>query len=70
MKNIRKIALLSGMLGELSQDTIYSTRLYIRRYNSNYKVKLANRVLREFTVKGKKVMAFSKKDAIKRLKHS
>lgn len=65
-----KEVILAGMLGMLEQDTVYSTRLYIRRYNSNYKVKLANRVLREFTVNGKKIMAFSRKDAIKRLKHS
>ena len=69
MKNLRKIALLAGMLGMPTQD-VYATRLYIRRYNSNYKVKLANRILQEFTVNGKKVMAYSKKDAIKRLKHS
>lgn len=41
------------------------------RYNCNpdYKVKSPIRELREFTIKGKKIMAYSKKDAIKRLKH-
>ena len=40
------------------------------RFNPNYKPKTQHRELREFTVKGKKVMAYSKKDAITRLKHS
>lgn len=38
-------------------------------FNPNYKVKLLTKELREFTIKGKKVMAYSKKDAIKRLKY-
>lgn len=38
-------------------------------YNPDYKVKQPHRELKEFCVKGKKLMAYSKKDAIKRLKH-
>lgn len=38
-------------------------------FNPDYKVKSSIKKLREFTIKGKKVMAYSKKDAIKRLKH-
>lgn len=38
-------------------------------FNPNYKVKLLTKELREFTIKGKKVMAYSKKDAIKRLRY-
>lgn len=38
-------------------------------YNPDYNVKQPHRELKEFCVKGKKVMAYSKKDAIKRLKH-
>lgn len=38
-------------------------------FNPDYKVKSSTKELREFTIKGKKVMAYSKKDAIKRLKH-
>ena len=68
MENLRKIALLAGMLGMATQEHFACSDKY-RRYNPDYRVKSVNRVLREFTVKGKKVMAFSKKDAIKRLKH-
>ena len=39
-------------------------------FNPNYKVKLLTKELREFTIKGQKVMAYSKKDAIKRLNHN
>lgn len=39
------------------------------RFNPNYKPKSVHRELREFTVKGQKIMAYSKKDAISRLKH-
>lgn len=38
-------------------------------FNPNYKVKSSVKELREFTIKGKRVMAYSKKDAIKRLNH-
>ena len=38
-------------------------------FNPDYKVKSSIKELREFTIKGKKVMAYSKKDAIKRLIH-
>lgn len=38
-------------------------------FNPNYKVKLLTKELREFTIKGNKIMAYSKKDAIKRLNH-
>lgn len=40
------------------------------RFNPNYRPKKQHRELHEFTIKGKKVMAYSKKDAITRLKHS
>lgn len=68
MKNIRKIALLAGIFGKTSPEHFICSGDYLW-YNSDYKAKSVNRVLREFTIKGKKVMAFSKKDAIKRLKH-
>ena len=70
MKNLRKIALLAGMLGMSAQEHFTCSDSEYRRYNPDYRVKSVNRVLREFTVNGKKVMAYSKKDAIKRLKHS
>lgn len=70
MKNLRKIALLAGILGMPAQEHYGYSKPEPRRHNPDYKVKLANRELREFTVNGKKVMAYSKKDAIKRFKHS
>lgn len=38
-------------------------------YNPDYKVKQPHQKLKEFCVKGKRIYAYSKKDAIKRLKH-
>ena len=38
-------------------------------FSSNYRPVVDNRELREFTIKGQKVMAYSKKDALQRLKH-
>lgn len=38
-------------------------------FNPDYKAEPVKRQLREFTIKGKKILAYSKKDAIKRLKH-
>lgn len=39
------------------------------RLNPNYEPKPLHRELREFTVKGRKIMAYSKKDAVTRLRH-
>lgn len=39
------------------------------RFNLDYKVNTPKKELKEFTIKGHKVMAYSKKDAIKRMKH-
>ena len=38
-------------------------------FNPDYKVKTSVKELREFTIKETRIMAYSKKDAIKRLKH-
>lgn len=39
------------------------------KFNPDYKVDTPKKELKEFTIKGHKVMAYSKKDAIKRMKH-
>lgn len=39
-------------------------------HNKDYREKAVRRDLREFVIGGEKVMAYSKKDAIKRLKHA
>lgn len=69
---IRKAVLLTLGMAALSGSMIgnpYNTKRTRYNYNSDYKVKSPIRELREFTIKGKKIMAYSKKDAIKRLKH-
>ncbi|WEU69902.1 hypothetical protein [Rudgehvirus jaberico] len=69
---IRKAALLTLGMAALSSSMIgnpYNTKRIRHNYNPDYKIKSPIRELREFTVKGKKIMAYSKKDAIKRLKH-
>ena len=69
---IRKAVLLTLGMAALSSSMIgnpYNTKRIRHNYNPDYKIKSPIRELREFTVKGKKIMAYSKKDAIKRLKH-
>ena len=69
---IRKAALLTLGMAALSSSMIgnpYNTKRIRHNYNPDYKIKSPIRELREFTVKGKKIMTYSKKDAIKRLKH-
>lgn len=69
---IRKAALLTLGMAALSSSMIgnpYNTKRIRHNYNPDYKIKSPIRELREFTVKGKKIMVYSKKDAIKRLKH-
>ena len=39
------------------------------KYNPDYKRQPVHRELKEFCIKGEKVMAYSRKDAIVRLKH-
>lgn len=39
------------------------------KFNPDYKINTPKKELKEFTIKGHKVMAYSKKDAIKRMKH-
>lgn len=65
---IRKAALLTLGMAALSSSMIgnpYNTKRIRHNYNPDYKIKSPIRELREFTVKGKKIMAYSKKDAIK-----
>ena len=53
MKNVRKLALLAGIFGKPSPEHFICSGDYLW-YNSGYRVKSVNRVLREFTIKGKK----------------
>lgn len=72
MSKLRKIAAATlAMCAAATNENIYSDKPVTdkMRFNPNYKVISPIRKLREFTVKGEKVMAYSKKDAIKRMKH-
>lgn len=52
-----------------SYDPYSMNRKERMAFNPGYKVNSSVKELREFTIKGEKVMAYSKKDAIKRLNH-
>lgn len=52
-----------------SYDPYFMNRKKRMAFNPDYKVKSSVKELREFTIKGKKVRAYSKKDAIKRLRY-
>lgn len=58
-------------LAALSHENLYYTekRKGEGHFNPDYRRPSENKELREFYVKGEKVMAYSKKDAIKRMKH-
>lgn len=74
MSRFKQIMLEAAMMIGLaaSENNVYMDKNPSRgmRFNPNYRPKTQYRELREFTIKGKKVMAYSKKDAITRLKHS
>lgn len=74
MSRLKQIMLETAMMMSLtaSKNNVYMDKNPNggMRFNPNYRPKKQHRELREFTVKGKKVMAYSKKDAITKLKHS
>lgn len=60
----------AAMYAAVQEDNLYSVnRKEGMTFNPDYKVKTLVKELREFTIKGTRIMAYSKKDAIKRLKH-
>ena len=67
----------AAMVASCSDDVYYTRNFNRDQYRkeidrNNYKAneKADNKILREYKIKGKTIMAYSKKDAIKRLKHS
>jgi hypothetical protein len=52
-------------------DDLYERRHHNKAmsFDPDYRVKEVKKELKEFSIKGHKIMAYSKKDAIKRLKH-
>jgi hypothetical protein len=63
---IHKIGL---MLGVMDNPYFGEPRRSGMIFNPDYRPERDNKELREFTIKGEKIMAYSRKDAIKRLKH-
>ena len=70
-KNIKKILGLAALsMSMASERNLYGVPNKAgMKFNPDYKVNTPKRDLKEFTIKGHKVMAYSKKDAIKRMKH-
>lgn len=69
MKSIL-LPLIMAMSAAGSSENVYGTSFRGKpKYNPNYRPKQTCRELREFCINGKKVMAYSRKDAIVRLRH-
>lgn len=73
MNKYIKDALLLGAICMGQMDEIYNTKKSIR-YNDNINaranIKSCEKELREFIIHGKSIMAYSRKDALKRYNHS
>lgn len=72
MSKLRRLALITAAMAVAAgaNSQLYGCpRESGMRFNPNYKPQVPKRQLREFTVKGKKIMAYSKKDAVIRLRH-
>lgn len=78
MGRIKTSLFTTAALAFCANDNVYHIRNFNKdRYRiqadcNNYKAneKADNKILREYKIKDKTIMAYSKKDAIKRLKHS
>lgn len=78
MVKLNPIFMMTAAMLASCQDDVYYTRNFntdqyrLQVDHTNYKAneKADNKILREYKIKGKTIMAYSKKDAIKRLKHS
>lgn len=70
-KTIKRVMALTMLSMAYSNGGIYGIPRAKRVDRNNYKanIKKDNKELREYKIKGQKVMAYSKKDAIKRLNH-
>lgn len=77
MKHLSRLFMMTAAMVASCSDDVYYTRNFNRdQYRkeidtNNYKAneKAHDKILREYKIKGKTIMAYSKKDAIKRLKH-
>lgn len=59
------------LLGAIANRDMFDERILMKRhsFNPNYRVPAPKRELKEFCIKGCKIKAYSRKDAIKRLNH-
>lgn len=59
------------LLGAMAGEDLFEGGFSIRDpyFNPDYRVSTPKKELKEFDIKGCKIMAYSRKDAIKRLKH-
>lgn len=71
MSRIRQLLLATAMMAATSDDRVFkqSNEAGGMRFNPNYRPKPVHRGLREFTIKGRKIMAYSKKDAVIKLRN-
>lgn len=70
-KNIKKLlGLVALSMSMASERNLYGVPNKAEmKFNPDYKINTPKKELKEFTIKGHKIMAYSKKDAIKRMKH-
>lgn len=69
MKSIL-LPLIMAMSAAGSSENVYDTSFRGKpKYNPNYRPKQTHREMKEFCINGEKVMAYSRKDAIVRLRH-
>lgn len=67
-KNIKSF-LLPLILASMVDDSYRVRRIHSNNHPKPLKRDEKNRIEREFDINGKKIMAYSRKDAIKRLRH-
>lgn len=69
MRKKMKSFLLPLILASMVDDYYRVGRIHSNNHPKPVKRDKKNRIEREFDINGKKIMAYSRKDAIKRLKH-
>lgn len=64
------LSLIMAMAAAGSSENVYGASFRGKpKYNPDYRPKQAHRAMKEFCINGEKVMAYSRKDAIVRLRH-
>lgn len=64
------LPLILGMAASGNPEEVFASSFPQKpKYNPDYKPKQVHREMKEFCINGEKVMAYSRKDAIVRLRH-